>query len=250
VDLLAAGRDSDVFAYADGLVLRRYRDGRSAAGEVAVIREVAALGYPVPAVHEAAGPDIVMERVVGPTLAEALVAGMPPDEAGALLAGLHDRLHALAWPGAAPGEVLLHLDLHGANVLLHGGAQLPFVRAAAPRVPGLPARVHDPASWRVIDPHASVGDRHADCWALLDPLVPPLPAAGAGEEARRRVGIYAAAAGLHPGRTGRWAWARGRAEARELDAIGALSGHDRAWAARLHATADALASVVGCTRQR
>ena len=120
MDLLAAGRDSDVFAYADGLVLRRYRDGRSAAGEVAVIREVAALGYPVPAVHEAAGPDIVMERVDGPTLAEALVAGMPPDEAGALLAGLHDRLHALAWPGAAPGEALLHLDLHPLNVILRG----------------------------------------------------------------------------------------------------------------------------------
>ena len=120
MDLLAAGRDSDVFAYADGLVLRRYRDGRSAAGEVAVIREVAALGYPVPAVHEAAGPDIVMERVDGPTLAEALVEGMPPDEAGALLAGLHDRLHLLAWPGAAPGEALLHLDLHPLNVILRG----------------------------------------------------------------------------------------------------------------------------------
>ena len=120
MDLLAAGRDSDVFAYADGLVLRRYRDGRSAAGEVAVIREVAALGYPVPAVHEAAGPDIVMERVDGPTLAEALVEGMPPDQAGALLARLHDRLHGLPWPGAAPGEALLHLDLHPLNVILRG----------------------------------------------------------------------------------------------------------------------------------
>ena len=120
MDLLAAGRDSDVFAFADGLVLRRYRDGRSAEGEAAVIRALAALGYPVPAVHEAAGPDIVMERVDGPTLAAALVDGMPPDEAGALLAGLHDRLHALAWPGAAPGEALLHLDLHPLNVILRG----------------------------------------------------------------------------------------------------------------------------------
>jgi aminoglycoside phosphotransferase (APT) family kinase protein len=120
VDLLAAGRDSDVFAYADGLVLRRYRDGRSAEGEAAVIRAVAGLGYPVPAVHEAAGPDIVMERVDGPTLAGALVEGMPPDQAATLLAGLHDRLHALAWPGAAPGEALLHLDLHPLNVILRG----------------------------------------------------------------------------------------------------------------------------------
>lgn len=119
--LLAAGRDSDVFAYADGLVLRRYRDGRSAEAEAAVLRAVARLGYPVPAVHDAAGPDIVMERVDGPTLAGALVAGLPPDEAGALLAGLHDRLHALPWPGAVPGEALLHLDLHPLNVILRGG---------------------------------------------------------------------------------------------------------------------------------
>ncbi len=138
MDLLAAGRDSDVFAYADGLVLRRYRDGRSAAGEVAVIREVAALGYPVPAVHEAAGPDIVMERVDGPTLAEALVAGMPPDEAGALLAGLHDRLHALVWPAAAPDEALLHLDLHPLNVILRGAAPVVIDWSnARPGPPGL-----------------------------------------------------------------------------------------------------------------
>jgi aminoglycoside phosphotransferase (APT) family kinase protein len=120
VDLLAAGRDSDVYVYADGLVLRRYRDGRSAEGEAAVLRAVAELGYPVPAVLEAAGPDIVMELVDGPTLAEALVAGLPPDASGALLAGLHDRLHALAWPEAAPGEALLHLDLHPLNVILRG----------------------------------------------------------------------------------------------------------------------------------
>lgn len=120
MQLLAAGRDSDVFAYADGLVLRRYRDGRSAEGEAAVIRAVAGLGYPVPAVHDASGPDIVMERVDGPTLAAALVAGLPPARAGALLAELHDRLHALAWTGAAPGEALLHLDLHPLNVILRG----------------------------------------------------------------------------------------------------------------------------------
>ena len=120
MQLIASGRDSDVFGYADGLVLRRYRDGRSAEGEAATLRAVADLGYPVPVVHDAAGPDIVMERVDGPTLAEALVAGLSPDEGGALLADLHDRLHGLAWPGAAPGEALLHLDLHPLNVILRG----------------------------------------------------------------------------------------------------------------------------------
>jgi aminoglycoside phosphotransferase (APT) family kinase protein len=120
MELIASGRDSDVFGYADGLVLRRYRDGRSAEGEAATLHAVADLGYPVPLVHDATGPDIVMERVDGPTLAEALVAGMSPDDGGALLADLHDRLHALAWPGAAPGEALLHLDLHPLNVILRG----------------------------------------------------------------------------------------------------------------------------------
>jgi aminoglycoside phosphotransferase (APT) family kinase protein len=120
MELIASGRDSDVFAYADGLVLRRYRDGRSAEGEAATLRAVAALGYPVPLVHDATGPDIVMERVDGPTLAESLVAGLSPDEGGELLADLHDRLHALAWPGVAPGEALLHLDLHPLNVILRG----------------------------------------------------------------------------------------------------------------------------------
>ena len=120
MELIASGRDSDVFAYADGLVLRRYRDGRSAEEEAATLRAVFDLGYPVPVVHDASGPDIVMERVDGPTLAESLLAGRSPDEGGALLAGLHDRLHALAWPGAAAGEALLHLDLHPLNVILRG----------------------------------------------------------------------------------------------------------------------------------
>jgi RIO-like serine/threonine protein kinase len=122
MELIASGRDSDVFGYADGLVLRRYRDGRSAEAEAAVLRGVAALGYPVPIVHDATGPDIVMERVDGPTLAEALVAGLAPDDGGALLADLHDRLHALSWPGAGPGEVLVHLDLHPLNVILRRGS--------------------------------------------------------------------------------------------------------------------------------
>jgi aminoglycoside phosphotransferase (APT) family kinase protein len=116
---LASGRDSDVYGYADGLVLRRYRDGRSAEAEAATIRGLGELGYPVPAVHSSAGPDIVMERVDGPTLADALQSGsLGVAEAARLFARLHDDLHALPWPGAAPGEALLHLDLHPLNVLM------------------------------------------------------------------------------------------------------------------------------------
>jgi len=116
---LAAGRDADVYGYGDGLVLRRYRDGRSAAGEAATLRVLADLGYPVPAVHSSAGPDIVMERVDGPTLAEALQTGAVAVADGAqVLADLHGGLHALDWPGAGAGESLLHLDLHPLNVLM------------------------------------------------------------------------------------------------------------------------------------
>jgi len=38
MELIASGRDSDVFAHTEGLVLRRYRDGRSAEGEAATAR--------------------------------------------------------------------------------------------------------------------------------------------------------------------------------------------------------------------
>jgi aminoglycoside phosphotransferase (APT) family kinase protein len=119
MQLLASGRDSEVYLYGEGLVLRRYRDGRSAEAEAATIRAVASLGYPVPEVQMATGADIVMERVDGPTMVNAILDGLSPESAGATLAGLHDRLHALNWPGANPGESLLHLDLHPMNVLMH-----------------------------------------------------------------------------------------------------------------------------------
>jgi aminoglycoside phosphotransferase (APT) family kinase protein len=90
VELLASGRDSDVFEYDDGLVLRRYRDGRSAESEATIMRRLGELGYPVPSVHDSGGPDIVMARVAGPTLAEAVRTGvLTLDAAARSLAGLH-----------------------------------------------------------------------------------------------------------------------------------------------------------------
>lgn len=145
MDLLASGRDADVFALDAARVLRRYKDDRSAEPEAAVIRAVVDAGYPTPAVLAVDGPDMVLERVSGPTLAEALLAGVegfrqahPPvvtaSQAGVMLAELHDELHALPWPG----EPLLHLDLHPANVILH--AERPVVIDwinARPGRPGL-----------------------------------------------------------------------------------------------------------------
>lgn len=116
--ILASGRDADVYAYGEGLILRRYRDGRSARREADTIRAVAALGYPAPAVRGGTGPDIIMQRINGPTLAEAVRSGLSPEWAGGALADLHDRLHALEWPSTAQGESLLHLDLHPQNVIM------------------------------------------------------------------------------------------------------------------------------------
>jgi aminoglycoside phosphotransferase (APT) family kinase protein len=118
--LLASGRDADVFALDDDRVLRRYRGGGDTAREAAVMAYVARLGFPVPAVHDCGGPDLVMERLDGETMLAAMIAGRLDAVAGIrLLAGLHDRLHALpARRGAHPGDRVLHLDLHPDNVML------------------------------------------------------------------------------------------------------------------------------------
>jgi aminoglycoside phosphotransferase (APT) family kinase protein len=118
VELIARGRDADVFALDSRRVLRRYRAGGDTAFEAAVMRHVAGHAYPVPRVHVAEGPDLILERVHGPALLEALVCGEVAVRTGAeLLADLHVRLHAVpARPGAGQGVV--HLDLHPDNVLL------------------------------------------------------------------------------------------------------------------------------------
>lgn len=154
--LLASGRDSDIFEYGDGLVLRRARRGRSMELEARTMEHARAHGYPVPAVAElsADGTDLVMERVQGPSMMEAI--GRHPwtvRRQGRLLGELHRRLHdipAPEWVADAPfgaGDQLLHLDLHPLNVILAG---------------------HGPM---VIDwPNARRGDGNADValtWGLL-----------------------------------------------------------------------------------
>lgn len=100
--------------------------------------------------------------------------------------------------------------------------------------------IRGPHGWMVIDPKAVRGEGHADVWALVDPLAPELPAgeANAEAEARRRVDLYARAAGLDPERTAAWVWVKARATALELDD----HSPGTAWARRLHRLSDALRS--------
>jgi aminoglycoside phosphotransferase (APT) family kinase protein len=136
---LASGRDADVFDLGNGRVLRRYRNGRTSEAEAEIMRHARAHGYPAPAVYEVSGPDMVMERVDGPTMMKDL--GKRPWmlwRHARLLAKLHRQLATippLDWlkpfppdepgiesTGSRAGGSLLHLDLHPDNVMLsaHG----------------------------------------------------------------------------------------------------------------------------------
>jgi aminoglycoside phosphotransferase (APT) family kinase protein len=143
--LLASGETVDVFALDEHTVLRRYRSGHDATHEVDLLRHAVAHGFPAPAVLAASGPDLVMERLHGPTLLQALGAeeiSLP--DAALILADLHTRLHAIAappgwgasepdaWPQLPAGPVVVHLDIHPANVILtevHGPALVDWSNA-------------------------------------------------------------------------------------------------------------------------
>ncbi|MFF0341980.1 phosphotransferase [Kribbella sp. NPDC004875] len=114
----AAGRDADVYAIDDDWVLRRYRDGHPVRDEADYMRHVAKYDYPVPAVGEISGADMVMQRIAGPTIGEAGIAGdLSPAELGRIQADLHHRLHAIPAPSGTPGLTVVHGDLHPFNVI-------------------------------------------------------------------------------------------------------------------------------------
>ncbi len=115
----ASGRDADVYSIDDDWVLRRYRNGHPVGDEAEYMRWVAKYDYPVPAVRQIDGPDMVIERLTGPTAAVAAVAGdLTPAELGLMHADLHRRLHAIPAPSGTPGRVIMHGDLHPENVVL------------------------------------------------------------------------------------------------------------------------------------
>jgi streptomycin 6-kinase len=108
-------------------------------------------------------------------------------------------------------EVLTHLDLHAGNVLRAG------------------------EGWKAIDPKGVRADRHADVWALIDPLTMedfPSDPGRAEDTAERWLELYTEAAGMDLGRAREWTRIRASAEAQWL--------HDGGWAAALRRMADVL----------
>jgi aminoglycoside phosphotransferase (APT) family kinase protein len=91
------------------------------------MRHLADHGYPVPVVFDAAGPDIVMQRLEGPTMLEHMSARpWTMRSQAATLARLVEDLarvpvpqHGLPLVDPA-GDRLVHLDLHPDNVVLTG----------------------------------------------------------------------------------------------------------------------------------
>ncbi len=125
--LLASGRDSDIFEYGEGLVLRRSRRGRSMAIEAKLMEYVRGYGFPAPKVHDLSddGTELILQRVDGPTMLEVLGAKPWTIRRQAFVLGtLHNSLHDIEgpeWVRPSPigvGTRLVHLDLHPSNVLI------------------------------------------------------------------------------------------------------------------------------------
>ena len=93
------------------------------------MRYVRERGYPAPEVMSVDGPDLVLERATGTTMAvDVLRRPWTIVRHARLLTDLHRRLHRIAAPewlrAIGPGDAVIHLDLHPENVLLHGKGAL------------------------------------------------------------------------------------------------------------------------------
>ncbi|MFD5481923.1 phosphotransferase [Streptomyces hawaiiensis] len=152
--------------------------------------QVYAHGYPVPRVCPTGSrTDLVMERLTGPTMLRACLAGtVDVAEAGSMLARLLRDLHAVpALRSTDPAVRILHLDLHPENVILTpGGPRVIDWSDAVEGDPGL-----DWAATAVILAQAAVaGDSlSAPAGAMLTPLLAgpsPLTLPALTEALRRR----------------------------------------------------------------
>jgi aminoglycoside phosphotransferase (APT) family kinase protein len=115
VDVIAAGRASEIVDIGDSRVLRRFKRGGNPAHEATVMEQARAHGFSVPDVLEVRDDALVLERIDGPTMLSEL--HRRPWRAASharVLAELHARLHEIPFES----DRLLHLDLHPGNVLL------------------------------------------------------------------------------------------------------------------------------------
>jgi streptomycin 6-kinase len=124
-ELLGEGAEATIHVVDDARVVRVAKVGRSLRPEADVMRFVREAGYPAPRVHGISGDGhrLLLQRVTGPSLLDALISGEVTGSAGGELLGeLHQRLHRIDAPpwllSAERGTAVLHLDLHPANVLL------------------------------------------------------------------------------------------------------------------------------------
>jgi aminoglycoside phosphotransferase (APT) family kinase protein len=137
--MIAQGRDGAVYEDGPGRVVRRTFDGRSIAAEARIMRYAAEHGFPVPAIHDvrADGTEVVMDRVEGRSMMDAMMRPWAMRRLARLLADLHDQLHRIPAPDWLPhvdeGDRLLHLDLHPMNVLMaeRGPVVIDWTNAAA-----------------------------------------------------------------------------------------------------------------------
>jgi aminoglycoside phosphotransferase (APT) family kinase protein len=121
---IAEGRDSEIFEHGDGLVLRRNRVARDLRPEARIMNYVREHGYPAPEVFDAGDGWLVMERLDGKSLLDAMPRTPKGVRDGAVItAHLHKRLATIPapdWLDDAPGpkgDAVLHLDLHPMNIM-------------------------------------------------------------------------------------------------------------------------------------
>lgn len=110
-------------------------------------------GFPVPLVHEVRPDGLVLERIDGPTMGQAL-ARRPWEVLRHVrtLADLHERLHAIPLDGGS----LIHFDLHPDNVLVtrHGPVVIDWTNAR-----GGSAAADVAMTWLIVETSAGLPGR-------------------------------------------------------------------------------------------
>jgi aminoglycoside phosphotransferase (APT) family kinase protein len=205
--LLGSGKVAEVFAYGDlAAKLYRSRDAKeSAFREAAALAHAEARGLPVPPVHavrEIAGRwGVVMGRVEGPSLAEA-VRGGPDETAAALDTMVRLQLRVHEQPGGRLGNLKARLRANIDAAARLGDARR---RRLLDRLAALPygdRLCHgDFHPWNIMGPpgrerivdwlDASAGEPAADVCRSYVLIAPHLP-----DFANAHVDRYAAASGL------------------------------------------------------